>query len=97
MDSKRHLWKRYNFWVGFCTTFISIRASMSYIYRISQNDVPDFNKFLHKFDTTQVNIISTDEKENSLSFLETSFQITGFQFPTLDLGFKTAPPCTFNR
>jgi hypothetical protein len=46
-------------------------------YRVSQNDVPDFNEFLHKFDTTQVNTISTDEKENSLSFFR---RITNVQY-----------------
>jgi hypothetical protein len=41
----------------------------------SQNDVSDFNNLLLKFNITQINRISIDEKENSPHFFSGTLQM----------------------
>jgi glucose-6-phosphate isomerase len=63
---------------NYCVTWQELLRTLEHFlkYKVGENDVPDFNEFLHKFDTTQINTISTDEKENSQSFFQTHHKCT---------------------
>jgi hypothetical protein len=69
----RSVMDRQVIWNNF-SKYVPVMTTSEWVYRISRNNVPDFNKFSHKFDTTQVNTISTDEKENPLRFFQTHYK-----------------------